>query len=109
MRQVTTPEFCVVCKEGLWHALLSRVSLVDAASAQNCVLTLQPLPLGLGLRVRWTKDGEHVEEWAGKREVRARGRGVWAAEVIFESQEIRKDEEGWTKEVVEWVVDGGCD
>ncbi|KAJ3995315.1 IgA peptidase M64-domain-containing protein [Lentinula boryana] len=29
MRIVTTPDFCSVCLEGLWHALLSRVKLID--------------------------------------------------------------------------------
>ncbi|KIK69982.1 hypothetical protein GYMLUDRAFT_34387 [Collybiopsis luxurians FD-317 M1] len=29
MRIVTTPNFCSACLEGLWHALLSRVSLID--------------------------------------------------------------------------------
>ncbi|KAF5380731.1 hypothetical protein D9757_007158 [Collybiopsis confluens] len=29
MRIVTTPNFCSVCLEGLWHALLSRVRLID--------------------------------------------------------------------------------
>ncbi|KAJ4482545.1 IgA peptidase M64-domain-containing protein [Lentinula aciculospora] len=29
MRIVTTPNFCSVCLEGLWHALLSRVKLID--------------------------------------------------------------------------------
>ncbi|KAJ3894832.1 IgA peptidase M64-domain-containing protein [Lentinula edodes] len=29
MRIVTTPNFCSVCLEGLWHALLSQVRLID--------------------------------------------------------------------------------
>jgi hypothetical protein len=29
MRIVTTPSFCKVCVEGLWHALLQRLDLID--------------------------------------------------------------------------------
>ena len=33
MRKVTTPNFCKVCREGLWHALLRRVALIDDLTA----------------------------------------------------------------------------
>ncbi len=32
MRVVTSPDFCKVCVEGLWHVLLERVNLIDSIS-----------------------------------------------------------------------------
>jgi hypothetical protein len=50
MHVVMTPEFCNVCKEGLWLSFLQWVSLVD--KIDTCkhdgthTLSLTPLPLG---------------------------------------------------------------
>lgn len=35
MRQVAMPDFCVVCTEGLWLRLLSKVSLIDYISISS--------------------------------------------------------------------------
>ncbi|KAF9063286.1 IgA peptidase M64-domain-containing protein [Rhodocollybia butyracea] len=50
MRVVTTPDFCSVCLEGLWHALLARVRLIDSF----VVVTHDSAPTG--------DETEHVED-----------------------------------------------
>jgi hypothetical protein len=126
MRQVTTPDFCAVCMEGLWARVLARVDLVDTAGAAcvrgERVLSVRLVPLGQfregegkgageRYRIRWTRDGVERPEWEDEVEVRVRGEegvGHWRADVRFESDQIRKDEEGVTRAGVQWVVDGEC-
>jgi hypothetical protein len=126
MRQVTTPDFCAVCMEGLWARVLARVDLVDTAGAAcvrgERVLSVRLVPLGQfregegkgageRYRIRWTRDGVERPEWEDEVEVRARGKegvGHWRADVRFESDQIRKDEEGVTRGGVQWVVDSEC-
>ncbi|OBZ71631.1 hypothetical protein A0H81_08541 [Grifola frondosa] len=43
MRIVTTPNFCKVCTEGLWYALLKRVDLIDGVRA-GCRWEDDPAP-----------------------------------------------------------------
>jgi hypothetical protein len=134
MRIVTTPEFCSVCKEGLWLSLLQRVSLVDKIDT-FCerdgarTLSLTPLPLGRfrdekekkelarknkveKLGIKWWRDG--VEQKALEDEMQVKVGAVesvahWVAEVVLESSEVRKDEEGWMGSAVEWMIDEPCE
>lgn len=95
MRQVTTPNFCKVCIEGLWLSLLRRVDLVDGLRV-GCQWELdtessdEHSPIGKWKRtvdldliplaqfreegidaqesytVKWAKDGRLLEEFTNK-------------------------------------------
>jgi hypothetical protein len=121
MRAVTTPDFCAVCTEGLWLALLARVELVESLAA-SCVRSsdndkllrrldavLVPLahlrdPVDKHIAehsnetytIRWFHDHEEVLSLANRTFVevdgeRDDGLGAWEIEVTFGTKEIRKD------------------
>jgi hypothetical protein len=132
MRIVTTPDFCSVCKEGLWLRLLSRVTLADGF-ATSCTpsgkrrLRIDLVPLAQfrdgddqqmlkerGVQekysTRWFKDDVEREEWKDQIEVvDADDIGYWRVEIVFESSEIRKDEGGYSMTSAGWVIKSGCD
>lgn len=110
MRLVTTPNFCRVCVEALWHALLRRVSLIDGlvpscspSGARTLDLALVPLAqfrdrenlVGVreGYEVKWTKDGVEVPEWKNMTKVVDDGEavGVYEARVRYWTEEVRVD------------------
>ncbi|KAJ7223899.1 IgA peptidase M64-domain-containing protein [Mycena haematopus] len=125
MRQVTTPNFCSACIEGLWLALLRNVSLIDgieeSCSALNPALTtlrLQLVPVAqfraAGVRgvsesytVTWRRDGEVLEGLANRTEVKVE-RGVYVVEVRYATSEVRVDREGRLGARAEYTVEGGC-
>lgn len=126
MRQVTTPNFCSVCKEGLWMSLLGGVSLIDDIEdyciGSDKVLNLTVVPLaqlrdtpvpGLveSLGIRWLKDGQEMADWTNKTVVQMEGQkvlGEWAVEIQYSTEEIRKDTQGLTKDSLKFEVDQGC-
>ncbi|KAF7357461.1 hypothetical protein MSAN_01342200 [Mycena sanguinolenta] len=121
MRQVTTPNFCKVCIEGLWLALLQDVSLIDditmtACSSLSSSSAINPEPKLTTLRlhlvplahlrtvpappevtesysITWSKDGEVLHELANKTEVYVE-QGRYAVEVQYKTSEVRVDREG---------------
>ncbi|KAK7464905.1 hypothetical protein VKT23_006114 [Stygiomarasmius scandens] len=129
MRIVTTPNFCKVCLEGLWHALLSRVNLIDRVS-ESCdgstkVLnaSLVPLaqlrtdvPLSLmadeSYSITWSKDGDVLEAWTNKTVAEISG-GAKAGdkvvlEVGFSTPEVKVDKEGHLKDRLEYALTDSC-
>ncbi|EIN12687.1 hypothetical protein PUNSTDRAFT_118417 [Punctularia strigosozonata HHB-11173 SS5] len=137
MRQVTTPDFCSVCTEGLWLALARRVEFVDDITTsctkysnkwkRTIELNLVPLAqFRVGeagkkhavenaekYEVKWTKDGKHVAEWDGltKVEVGDDGGaaiGTYSVEVAFSTHEVRKDVEEFLKTTGEFAVSERC-
>jgi len=129
MRIVTTPNFCKVCLEGLWHALLSRVNLIDRVS-ESCdgstkVLnaSLVPLaqlrtdvPLSLmadeSYSITWSKDGDVLEAWTNKTVAEISG-GAKAGDKIvlkvgFSTPEVKVDKEGHLKDRLEYVLMDSC-
>lgn len=117
MRQVTTPNFCKVCIEGLWWSLLRRVDLIDeltTACAANGIsgtvdftADLQLVPLA-GFRadavapkesytIRWTKDGEPLSQFSNKTRLAVDGadaNAVYSVDVTFTTEEVRLDKDG---------------
>ncbi|CAE6342652.1 unnamed protein product [Rhizoctonia solani] len=123
MRQVAEPNFCVVCTEGLWLRLLSRVSLIDKFSFYDSTVEdadtrteLSPVALAQyrspqqaeylvrkgtneAYLVKWFSHGREVEKWQNATRVDVDCRSVGKlieVEVQFVSSEIRKDAKGYT-------------
>ncbi|KAI0824018.1 IgA peptidase M64-domain-containing protein [Trametes gibbosa] len=117
MRIVTTPNFCKSCLEGLWHALLRRVSLIDdlrptctpsvsqpGTSERTLDLSLVPLahlrahPVGVeeSYTITWFKDGAIVEAFANQTRLVDDGDAVgsYAVHVQYATEEVRVDKDG---------------
>ncbi|KZT53961.1 hypothetical protein CALCODRAFT_500513 [Calocera cornea HHB12733] len=115
MRQVTTPNFCSVCKEELWMRLLSRVDLIDKVTV-SCsarltrTISLELVPLR-GLEIRWEKDGDYVPELEGLTEVEMwdwDSFGTWEITVTLKTPEIRRDEHGFSVATRRMVISRPC-
>ncbi|CAE6346531.1 unnamed protein product [Rhizoctonia solani] len=131
MRQVAEPNFCVVCTEGLWLRLLSRVSLIDKVSFYDSVVGDSDMGIELSLvalaqfrspaeveylarkgteetyLIKWFTYGREVEKWQNSTrvDVECRAVGIVEVEVEFVSSEIRKDEKGYTKDRYRLLLD----
>jgi hypothetical protein len=128
MRQVTTPNFCSVCKEGLWLSLLKNVTLIDSldeyclkgSTTKTLNMTLVPLAqfrdtpvegLEESIQIKWTKDGQVLGDWANKTVVQIDGdsaKGQWVVEVQYTTEEIRVDNDGLTKDRIPFNVTEAC-
>ena len=131
MRIVTTPDFCSACTEGLWHALLRRVSLIDgltlgcttqpgsARSARTLDLALVPLahlrdaPAGVAeaLEITWVKDGRAVPAFANRTRLVDDGAAVgsYAVRVRYRTEEVRVDPDGLLEATAAVVVTTRCE
>ncbi|GJE91909.1 IgA peptidase M64-domain-containing protein [Phanerochaete sordida] len=121
MRQVTTPNFCSVCVEGLWLSLLRRVDLIDELNTActprrgspkvNLTANLALVPLaqfraGAGdsdvapqesYAIRWTKDGVPLHHFTNQTRLAINGEdtgAVYAVDVTFATEEVHVDKEG---------------
>ncbi|KAI0642979.1 IgA peptidase M64-domain-containing protein [Trametes meyenii] len=115
MRIVTTPNFCKPCTEGLWHALLRRVDLIDDLrsgckkdSSGGWVRTLnldlvplahlreRPVDVEESYIITWAKDGRVVEEFTNKTELVDTGDAVgsYVVNVRYVTEEVRLDKDG---------------
>ncbi|KAI8986267.1 IgA peptidase M64-domain-containing protein [Trametes punicea] len=115
MRIVTTPNFCKACTEGLWHALLRRVSLIDdlelgceqdGAGAWKRTLELSLVPLAHlrenpvdvqeSYSITWLRNGEAIQEFANKTKLVDDGDAVgsYVAHVQYTTEEVRVDKDG---------------
>ena len=133
MRIVTTPDFCKSCTEGLWHALLRRVSLIDGLDigcapsdparpdsklARTLDLQLVPLahlrdaPVGVeeGLEITWVKNGQEVPAFANRTRVVDNGdsMGSYAVKVRYWTEEVRVDPDGLLEDAAAVVVTTRC-
>ncbi|KAH7338560.1 IgA peptidase M64-domain-containing protein [Rhizoctonia solani] len=131
MRQVAKSDFCVVCTEGLWLRLLSRVSLIDKVSFYDSAVEGADTEIELSLvalaqfrspeeaeylarkgtkeayLIRWFSHGQEMERWqnATRVDVQCRSVGVIEVEVEFVSSEIRKDAKEYTKDRFRLLLD----
>ncbi|KAI0754585.1 IgA peptidase M64-domain-containing protein [Daedaleopsis nitida] len=126
MRIVTTPNFCKACVEGLWYALLRRVSLIDsltpgcsAAGERTLALSLVPLaqfrkePVDVdeGYEITWVKDGIEVGEFKNQTTLVDDGNAVgsYAVKVRYWTEEVRVDRDGLLEEEAAYVVTTRCE
>lgn len=130
MRKVTTPNFCKACREGLWHALLRRVSLIDELTS-NCSsdastgetqrileVTLVPLaqlrdqPVNVeeSYEITWLKDDVEFELFKNKTQLVDDGHAVgnYTVTVQYRTEEVRVDPDGLLKGETRVVVDTTC-
>lgn len=99
MRDMMTPNFCVVDKENMWHRFLSKMSLIDGvqvgANARANTVRLQA-PKLQGLSIAWFKvEGSKETEVTELRnkaqwEVPAGFTGPMRVKVRFQTPEVRK-------------------
>ncbi|EPQ54790.1 hypothetical protein GLOTRDRAFT_139285 [Gloeophyllum trabeum ATCC 11539] len=131
MRQVTTPNFCSVCREGLWRSLLRRVHLVDdvyTGCAQDAstgkwtrTIELYLVPLAQFRRdpvtpqesyaVTWSKGGQILEEFTNRTSIVVDDEvGVtYDISVEFSTEEVRTDRDGYLKASGELTLSSKCD
>ncbi len=124
MRQVTTPNFCRVCTEGLWHALLSRVSLIDGLY-ETCSGTSKmieadlvplaefrddPIPAEESYTITWFKDGVPLEAFTNFTLVQVDEdvTGTYKIVVKYATTEVRVDKEGDLVHELEYKVVEEC-
>lgn len=135
MRQVTTPNFCSVCLEGLWLSLLRRVDFIDSLEMKceqvgvspptfNRVLEVGLVPLGQFRQVAssseiadseryaitWSKDGNPLPEFADQYVVELEDDdsvlGLYAVDIQFQTPEVRRDPLGLLKTRGEiWITE----
>ncbi|RPD74014.1 hypothetical protein L226DRAFT_535904 [Lentinus tigrinus ALCF2SS1-7] len=125
MRIVTTPNFCKACTEGLWYALLRRVTLIDdlavgcsPAGERTLDLNLVPLahlrewPVGVeeSYEVTWARDGIEVPEWKNQTSVADEGGalGSYAVKVKYWTEEVRVDPDGLLESEAAYVATTRC-
>lgn len=120
MRNMTSTHFCSVCKEGLWHRLLSKASLLDEIQVdcgedvhgENVFdLSAKLIPLGQFredqskrsqgeiYETRWFKNGAHQAEYDNRVNIQVSGseEGIWEFKTEFKTPEVRKDPRGLLK------------
>ncbi|KAF9015837.1 hypothetical protein BDZ89DRAFT_962416 [Hymenopellis radicata] len=124
MRQVTTPNFCKVCMEGLWHALLSRVGLIDGLY-ETCSGTSKmieadlvplaefredPIPAEESYTITWFKDGVPLEAFTNFTLVQVDEdvTGTYKIVVRYTTTEVRVDKEGDLVHELEYTVVEEC-
>mmetsp|Transcript_52368 Transcript_52368/g.132356 ORF Transcript_52368/g.132356 Transcript_52368/m.132356 type:complete len:472 (-) Transcript_52368:317-1732(-) len=111
MRNVHSEVLCPVCKEAVWHKLLTKASLIDAVEVireESGRFSFAVRLLALEhLEVDWARDGAPMEELRGEvafslPEGEARGR--WVVTVAFRTPEVRKDAKGKLKTQRSFIV-----
>lgn len=125
MRKVTTPNFCKVCLEGLWLALLKRVDLIDSI-AERCnhdktkSIDLRLVPLAHlrddsdtvdvkeSLTIRWSRDGQALENLTNQTSITVDGAGKYVVDVEFATEEVKVDVDGLLKAKGELTVKDEC-
>ncbi|KAH8114551.1 IgA peptidase M64-domain-containing protein [Phellopilus nigrolimitatus] len=123
MRIVTTPNFCKVCTEGLWHALLKRVDLVDEISlgcafeAQSLVRRVIEIRM-IGLAqfreetvsyseayvITWKRNGTELPQFANQTSISVDNHpATFTVQVQFVTDEVRVDPHGYLESTL--VID----
>jgi hypothetical protein len=111
MRNMTHPQFCPVCREGIWSQFLQRISLIDGVEIEPVGnpdaprgVTVNTLKLGQlrapgnevdgeRLEIRWIRNGEEVSDFKDEFKILAES-GSWSVEVTLVTPEIRNDPQG---------------
>jgi len=113
MRNMSSPAFCSVCQEGMWHQFFQRISIIDnlvvesdEESPDTKTLIVETLKLGQlrdsvipvpgeKLEVNWYLNGEEVLTLRDQFQVSVvTGSGSWTVKVTFITLEVRSDPTG---------------
>ncbi|KAG4065778.1 hypothetical protein HA402_012456 [Bradysia odoriphaga] len=120
MRNMTTNQFCSVCKEGMWHQFLRRISLIDDVEVSRVPngdtkrVDLHTLKLGQlresgnevadeRLEVRWSHNGQEQPQLNNQFEIDAKV-GTWSVNVQLISNEVRNDPNGLLQDTSHFTV-----
>ncbi|KAI9290956.1 hypothetical protein K502DRAFT_297693, partial [Neoconidiobolus thromboides FSU 785] len=108
MRNMTSPSFCSVCKEGIWLKFLQRVSLIDKLTYNVNEVVLTTLKLGQyrekftipgeKITINWYYNDVLVDASRNKNNVVAPASGKWKVTVKLDSPEIKSDPDNRTYE-----------
>ncbi|KAH7036594.1 IgA peptidase M64-domain-containing protein [Linnemannia elongata] len=132
MRNMSSTQFCSICKEGLWHRLLSKASLLDEIQVDcqredddggdekvsKFEIEAKLIPLGQfredqskrvkgeAYTFRWFRNGIHQAKLDDqiRIEVPAADEGTWEFKAEFTTPEVRKDPRGLLKASKVFVV-----
>ncbi|KAF9429290.1 hypothetical protein BGZ76_001536 [Entomortierella beljakovae] len=130
MRNMSSTEFCSVCKEGLWHRLLSKASLLDEINVDcetddvnhneiaSYGVDVKLIPLGQfredpskrvgdeSYSIRWFRNGAEQPEFNDKTKIQldASEEGIWEIKVEYQTPEVRRDPRGLLKASKVFVV-----
>lgn len=112
MRNMSSTDFCPVCKEEMWLQFLQRMSLIDGHSVASAggtttvtvtivpVAQFRPEPIpGVTeqLDVMWARNGVTRPELAGQFSFslpNSDAAGNWVATVVYTTSEVRRDPHG---------------
>ncbi|KAK0464786.1 IgA peptidase M64-domain-containing protein [Desarmillaria tabescens] len=125
MRLVTTSNFCKVCLEGLWHALLSKVNLIDdvteGCSGKSKTLTVELIPLAQfrqvpiepneSYTITWSRNGEVIEAFTNKTTliVDENAGATYTVTAKYATTEVRVDKEGHLVDSMDYTVTDACE
>ncbi|MBF0103887.1 MAG: hypothetical protein HQM16_01055 [Deltaproteobacteria bacterium] len=99
MRDMRSPDFCVVDKQSIWHNLLRRLNLIDGVTTtqtETGIRAVLSVPDLLGLSIQWyLKTGEGEQELTEYRNMKTWQRdglhqGEFRVRVRFETSEVRE-------------------
>ncbi|KAJ6584528.1 hypothetical protein B0H19DRAFT_1249484 [Mycena capillaripes] len=124
--QLTTPNFCKACLEGLWLNLLRDVTLIDALN-ESCPLQADGTVSTLNLRlvplaqfrtavvegldesytITWSKDGAVLPGLTNKTQVDV-APGTYAVDVKYSTSEVRVDPNNVLSTHMDYTVSENC-
>ncbi|KAF8986498.1 hypothetical protein BGZ46_000029 [Entomortierella lignicola] len=130
MRNMASTQFCSICKEGLWHRLLGKASLLDEIKVDcetddlnrkdisSFGIEAKLIPLGQfredpskrvgdeAYTIRWFKNGSHQAKFDDqvKLHIPASEEGIWEFKTEFQTPEVRKDPRGLLKASKVFVI-----
>lgn len=105
MRNMTSVEFCEVCKENLWLRFFSRMNAIDEVKVnqEGDKVSVEAVFVKIGqfrtpriegenFEIKWTRGGRPVPELDGKHQwSMADARGSWTVNAKFVTKEVRMD------------------
>jgi len=123
MRNMTHPHLCNVCKEGMWHQFLTRISLIDSVAVDQrpstdgtTTVVLNTIQLGQlrnaehkvpgeKLKVKWSLHGIERREYRDMFQIAATP-GKWTVQVQFITPEVRSDPHGLLQDTEMFTING---
>eukprot|EP00755_Sulcionema_specki_P032153 Sspe_Gene.98132::Locus_71596_Transcript_1_1_Confidence_1.000_Length_1846::g.98132::m.98132 len=112
MRNMSSSDFCVACREGMWWQFFMRMSAIDRVEVHHELfrthVKVVTVPLGQfrdppvpglndRLDITWEHNGSPVPELTGYfswDRTTASSRGRWTATVVYKTEEVRVDPNG---------------
>ncbi|KAF8440786.1 IgA peptidase M64-domain-containing protein [Boletus edulis BED1] len=113
MRTVARPNFCNVCREGLWLSLLKRIDLIEGfrmtcLNANSRVVSVDlvklaqfrehPVEIAESYAITWSRNGRILEEFTNLTEVDlGAADATYRVDVTYAVEEVRLDPRGYLR------------